>query len=121
MYTNLGLLGERAGNTAMPVDSLPSWLWALADPIRLHILQALSELGDATASDLTDLGTASNQTLRRHLEALVNFGVLQRRPGESDGETAGRPPARFSLRPEIRDSVRLVFKAFAAQPQPSLR
>lgn len=104
------------------VDPLPGWLNALADPIRLHILRSLSEVGCATAADLADGGAAaSSQTLRRHLDALVISGVIEQQPGESDGETAGRPAARFSLQPEVRDSVRAAFKVFSAQQQPSLR
>lgn len=86
------------------------WLDVVADPIRLHILRSLSEVGDATASDLASWGQASNQTLRRHLEALVTFGVIHEQPGESDGETPGRPATRFSLPPEVRESVRSVFQ-----------
>ncbi|HVY97528.1 MAG TPA: helix-turn-helix domain-containing protein [Solirubrobacterales bacterium] len=85
------------------------WLAAVADPIRVHILRSLSQLGVATAADLSATAAASHQTLRRHLEALVTTGVLDEHPGQSDGETPGRPPSRFSLNPETRDSIRQVF------------
>jgi predicted ArsR family transcriptional regulator len=86
------------------------WLGVVADPVRLHILRSLSDVGDATVTELLALGQASGQTLRRHLEDLVAVGVIEERPGESDGETPGRPAARFSLRTELRESVRSVFR-----------
>jgi predicted ArsR family transcriptional regulator len=83
----------------------------VADPVRLNILRALSDVGDATARELIACGPpASPQTVRRHLDDLVAVGVIQERPGESDGETPGRPAARFSLRAEVRESVRSVFR-----------
>jgi predicted ArsR family transcriptional regulator len=85
-----------------------SWLDGIADPVRMHILRSLSQVADATAAELAELGQASNQTLRRHLDALVALGVIDERAGESNGETPGRPAARFSLPPNVRASVRLV-------------
>lgn len=85
------------------------WLEVVADPVRLQILRRLSSVREATASELAARGPASYQTLRRHLEALEAFGVIEARPGISDGETSGRPPTRFSLVPEVRASVRATF------------
>lgn len=87
-----------------------AWLDVIADPTRLHILRSLSQVPEATAADLT-LGMASTQTLRRHLEALVSVGVIDERPGESDGETPGRPAARFRLDPEVRESFAALSEA----------
>jgi len=86
------------------------WLDVVADPVRLQILRSLSDGGDATVAELLDRSPASGQTLRRHLEDLVAVGLIQERPGESDGETPGRPAARFSLAAEICESVRSVFR-----------
>jgi predicted ArsR family transcriptional regulator len=80
------------------------WLLAVADPVRLHILTSLLSTAEATASDLAS-GLASPQTLRRHLEALVSTGVVAETPGRSDGETPGRPAARFRLEPNVRAIV----------------
>ena len=44
------------------------WLEVIADPIRLSILRSLSQVSEATTSDLAIRGQASSQTLRRHLE-----------------------------------------------------
>lgn len=81
------------------------WLDAIADPVRLQILRTLARVGDASASELADLGPASYQTLRRHLEALEVERVIESRPGVSDGRSAGRPAVRFSLTPAVRESV----------------
>lgn len=85
------------------------WLGAVADPIRVHILRSLSQVGIATAADLAATSAASHQTLRRHLEALVTTGVLDEHPGESDGETPGRPASRFSLSPRSRATIKRFF------------
>jgi predicted ArsR family transcriptional regulator len=88
----------------------PHWLDVIADPVRLQILRTLSDVSDATASELAKGSPASYQTLRRHLEALESLGVIESRPGVSDGET-GRPATRFRLTPEVRRSARSVFAA----------
>jgi predicted ArsR family transcriptional regulator len=94
-----------------PTDAVAArWLEVVADPIRLGILRSLSEVPEATTSDLTCRGQASSQTLRRHLDALVALGVIREHPAQSDGETPGRPAARFSLPTEVRESVRSVFE-----------
>ena len=96
-----------SASTAAPMTRRRShWLDVVADPVRLQILRTLSRVPDATASELAASSPASYQTLRRHLEALEAFGVIRTRAGVSDGETAGRPAARFSLDPEMRESVR---------------
>lgn len=86
----------------------PHLLDVIADPVRLHILRALSHVNDASASELAEGSPASYQTLRRHLEALESSRVIESRPGVSYGES-GRPATRFSLTPEVRSSVRSVF------------
>jgi DNA-binding transcriptional ArsR family regulator len=93
------------------------WLEVIADPIRLAILRSLSHVEEATASDLADWSQASSQTLRRHLEALVSLGVIREHPARSDGESPGRPPARFSMPAETRASVRSVLAT--SEPAPA--
>jgi len=87
-------------------DQPAKWLMAVADPIRVKILYSLSRVNAATASHLASEAAASQQTLRRHLEALVVTGILQEHPGETDGITPGRPPSRFSLSAEAGESIR---------------
>ncbi len=89
----------------------PGWLDVVADPVRLQILRSLSQVDEATASELATRSQASYQTLRRHLEVLGAFGVIEERPGKSDGETSGRPAARFRLSPDVRESVSSVFSS----------
>lgn len=88
-----------------------SWLDLVANPVRLEILRVLSMSGDATMAELAMYGTTSEPTLRRHLDALVSVGLVDRRCVESDGQTPGRPASRFSLPSQVRDSVRAVFMA----------
>jgi predicted ArsR family transcriptional regulator len=85
------------------------WLDVVADPVRLQILRSLSQVSEATTTELAASSPASYQTLRRHLEALEAFGVIVAQPGESDGATSGRPAARFSLMPDVRESIRSAF------------
>lgn len=89
------------------------WLPVVADPVRVRILHSLSGVAEATAADLARRGQASDQTLRRHLEALAACGLVLEHPGESDGETPGRPPTRYSLHPDVRDNVKLAFRALS--------
>jgi Fic family protein len=79
---------RRRVNTIEAASSRPrhqEWLEVIADPVRLYILRTLSSVSDATVAELIALGSASNPTLRRHLEDLVAVGVIQESPGESDG------------------------------------
>jgi DNA-binding transcriptional ArsR family regulator len=92
------------------------WLIAVADPVRLQILRALSLVSDATASELAVRSQTSQQTLRRHLEAMEVSGVIRVHPGKSDGETPGRPAARFSLSPDVRESVCLTLRGSRNEP-----
>jgi predicted ArsR family transcriptional regulator len=95
------------------------WLDVVADPVRLQILRLLSQVADATAAELAAHSPASYQTLRRHLEALEASGVIRARPGVSDGETSGRPAARFSLSPGVRESVRSATAASTSTTSPA--
>jgi DNA-binding transcriptional ArsR family regulator len=74
-----------------------TWLAALSDPVRLAVLQALVELKEASAMELSRHSHVSDPTLRRHLQALGALGVVEEVPGESDGESPGRPASRFRL------------------------
>lgn len=85
------------------------WLDVVADPVRLQILRALNQVSDASVSELANRSPASYQTLRRHLEALEAFRVIESSPGVSDGETSGRPAVRFRLAPAVRESISSVF------------
>lgn len=89
------------------LDSWPveRWLSGVADPVKLAVLRILSEAGRATAAELVRGCQTSRRTLERHLEAMITLGLVEERPGETDGLTTGRPPTRFSLAPPVRASV----------------
>jgi DNA-binding transcriptional ArsR family regulator len=101
-------VSESSEGTDAPTAA--KWLEVVADPIRLGILRSLSQVEEATTADLAAWGQASSQTLRRHLEALVSLGVIREHPAKSDGETPGRPAARYSLPEAMRESVRSVLE-----------
>ncbi|HET9592717.1 MAG TPA: helix-turn-helix domain-containing protein [Solirubrobacterales bacterium] len=108
MYTNPSETGsDEERETAAPAAR---WLEVVADPTRLGILRSLSRVDEATTAHLAQLGPASSQTLRRHLEALVCLGVVEAHTAKSDGETPGRPATRYSLPPDLRDSVRAILR-----------
>jgi len=92
------------------------WLEVVADPTRLGILRSLSEVEDATAADLAAQAQASVHTIRRHLEALMTLKVVCQDPGESDGQSPGRPAARYRLEREVRVSARALFAGPDAHP-----
>jgi len=97
----MGAMGVAISGMRQPAR----WLDLIADPVRLQILRSLNEVGEATASELAASSQTSYQTLRRRLEALQAFGLIEARPGKSDGETPGRPATRFRLTPAARESI----------------
>jgi predicted ArsR family transcriptional regulator len=98
-------LAKGAAPLGSPSAGLAGLLDGIADPIRLGLVRCLAERDEATAAELSDSCQASGQTIRRHLEALVSGGIVGEVAGASDGATPGRPAARFSLRPETRESM----------------
>ncbi len=95
----MSAVGGRLG-----VAGLHALLDGIADPVRLGLVRCLAEGGEATAAELSGRCQASGPTVRRHLEALVCSGIVAEAAGVSDA-TPGRPAARFSLRPEARESL----------------
>jgi predicted ArsR family transcriptional regulator len=96
------LLGGASGSSLAALIGL---VQGIAEPVRLGLVRCLAETGEATAAELSERCQASGTTIRRHLEALVSSGIVTEAPGASDGATPGRPAARFSLRPEARESL----------------
>lgn len=93
------------------------WLVGIADPVNLAVIEALSEVEQASASDLAIKCQASKATLRRHLDAMIAYGILVASPGEGDGTSPGRPPKLFELAPAIRKSVRALLGEIAPGPR----
>lgn len=98
----------------MPFAAPTGLLDGIADPVRLGLVRSLVERRETTAAELSGSCQASGPTIRRHLEALVSSGIVVEAAGASDGITPGRPAARFSLRPEARESLARLFGLIAA-------
>ncbi len=70
------LLGPRLDDGA--AEDLAGTLKALADPIRLKLINMVAASGEACACDLPDLLDRSQPTVSHHLSILVKAGLLQR-------------------------------------------
>lgn len=90
------------------IDS--SWLGVLSDPVRLNLLRCLCEVEAVTTTELAPRAHTSERTVRRHLEALVELGLAEEWQGESDGETPGRPAARYALLATVREQALTLFE-----------
>lgn len=77
-------------------------LKALADPVRLRLVNLISQAGEACACDLPELLDRSQPTISHHLKVLVEAGILDR---EQRGKWAW-----FSVR---TDQLSAVSEAFA--------
>lgn len=97
------------GNASESIFTAAGLLDVIADPVRLGLIRCLAKGREATAAELSERCQASGQTIRRHLETLVSSGVVVEAVGMTDGATPGRPPARFSLHPEARESMGHLF------------
>ncbi|MEM7093374.1 MAG: metalloregulator ArsR/SmtB family transcription factor [Actinomycetota bacterium] len=73
-------------------ESLAAVLKAVADPVRLRLLNIVSQAGEACACDLPALLDRSQPTVSHHLKILVEAGMLDR---EQRGKWAW-----FRVRPE---------------------
>lgn len=88
----------------------PSWLAVLSDPVRLNLLRCLCEAERALSSgELAPRAHTSERTVRRHLDALAELGLVDQRHGESDGETPGRPATCFTLPAGVREATLALF------------
>ncbi len=101
----------RSAPTTTPTysDEARALLHGVADPVRLAILRALSEVGSATTSELGGLTATSRSTIRRHAMAMTAAGLLTEEGGTSDGATTGRPARRFGLSDTARAAVEAAF------------
>lgn len=92
----------------------PSWLDVLSDPVKLNLIAAMIELEEASAAELRRHSHTSDPTLRRHLQALAALGVVEELPGESNGESPGRPATRFRLDRRLRGRAAALFAQLQA-------
>lgn len=84
-------------------EELVIMLKALADPIRLKLVNLISRSGEACACDLPAVLDRSQPTVSHHLSVLVNAGVLER---EKRGKWAW-----FRVRNEQLQALSAVFAA----------
>ena len=70
------LLGPTLGDR--DADDLAGTLKALADPIRLKLINMIAASGEACACDLPALLDRSQPTVSHHLSILVKAGLLER-------------------------------------------
>lgn len=121
LSANVILLAAPSGDTLVRIVTQlrpygvvhSSWFDLLTDPVRLTLVHSLCVLEEPTAAELVSHSHASDPTLRRHLEALVTLGLAREHGGESDGLTRGRPAARFSLDPDVREAATALFEILA--------
>lgn len=99
----------RGDSTAVIANQGWEWLQGIADPVRFSLMQELSRVEEATATELEDRCEVSRATLRRHLNALVAIGLVSECVGASGDGRTGRPPTRFQLAATVRDRTTVVF------------
>ena len=80
-------------------EQLAIILKALADPIRLRVVNLVAATGEVCACDLPDVLERSQPTISHHLSQLVKAGILER---EQRGKWAW-----FRLRADQLDRVRM--------------
>ena len=70
----------------LDTDRLSSMLKALSHPVRLEIVQLLSESGEANCLDLTRHAGLAQSTISEHLRVLQQAGLIKQcRPGARSG------------------------------------
>lgn len=96
-----------ASLTATEADTLVTMLKAVADPVRLRLINMISQAGEACACDLPAALDRSQPTVSHHLKVLVDAGLLHR---EKRGKWAW-----FRVEPEQLQALSDVFKPDALQ------
>ena len=77
---------------------------ALSHPIRVYILEHLSEQACCYSGDLTDILPIAKSTLSQHLKELRNAGLIQ---GEIE-----TPKIKYCLNKEYWEDAKKYFKIF---------
>jgi DNA-binding transcriptional ArsR family regulator len=88
------------------VEGQAGWLEAVANPIRLRIVRFLSDRDSASLDELAEAVSAQRNTVRVHVRALMNAGVVARLPGRPEGGRLGRPPSRYRLERRLLGAAR---------------
>lgn len=98
-----------------------NWIEVVMHPVRVAIVGALIELGEATAAELAAHSHTSNPTLREHLATLAALGVVRERRGASDGFTPGRPATRYFLTADVEEAAVNLFAMLSTPIETSPR
>jgi len=77
----------------------------LSDPTRLRILDTLSDRGEASVSELTDVLTASQQNVSKHLAALYAEGYVARRKEKTSSLYRISDPAVLELCEQVCSGI----------------
>lgn len=88
--------------TEAEADEIVVVLKALADPVRLRLVNMIANAGEACACDLPDALDRSQPTVSHHLKVLVDAGLIDR---EQRGKWAW-----FRVRPERLHAVGQLFQ-----------
>jgi predicted ArsR family transcriptional regulator len=79
----------------MGITSIVSFLGAIADPVRLAIVRRLADRGEASLEELATAADVHVNTVRPHLAALEDAGVVARQLRATGSR--GRPGIRYRL------------------------
>ena len=96
------------GLTEDDADEIAAKLKALADPVRLRLMNLIAQAGEGCACDLPAALDRSQPTVSHHLKVLVEAGLLER---EQRGKWAW-----FRVRPDQLEAIGAVF---TMQPDPA--
>jgi len=77
----------------------------LSDPTRLRILDTLRDRGEASVSELTDVLTASQQNVSKHLAALYAEGYVARRKEKTSSLYRISDPAVLELCEQVCSGI----------------
>ena len=93
---------EDSSLSEVEADDIVVMLKALADPVRLRLMNLIARGGEACACDLPAALDRSQPTVSHHLKVLVEAGLLER---EKRGKWAW-----FTVRPERLQELSGVFQ-----------
>ena len=88
--------------TEADAEEIAAKLKALADPVRLRLMNLIAQAGEGCACDLPLALDRSQPTVSHHLKVLVEAGLLER---EQRGKWAW-----FRVRPDQLEALSAVFK-----------
>lgn len=88
-----------------------TWIEIVAQPVQFSIVRSLAELGEATVRELSEHAHTSLPTVRQHLQALADRGLVREEAGDNRTLQPGRPAARYSLHSDVGEATRALLEA----------